>query len=90
MTTALYLRIATGKKQPSLYRVARLDVEPRGVLRVAWRLMTTKGDSYDVTYHRTRGSTCECPDFEFRNHLCKHLLAMKATGLLPKEEPRRG
>lgn len=83
-TAALYLSITVrGKKQ--LYQVHPIPADTR-VAPKAWRLSKGK-ESYDVaivTGEQGTYGSCTCPDSVYRSHECKHLLAAKAVGLIPK------
>jgi SWIM zinc finger len=67
------------------YGVRRIGDAPAAVLE-AWRLTKCDGTTYDVG-RTADGYTCDCPDYDWRrgvtgDDVCKHVLALKAVGLL--------
>lgn len=81
----LLLAIRIGEEE-TLYTVAHFDPHPR-VASIAIRLRKDiAGEPYDV-WQDEHGQHCTCPDFTYRRGNvpdgCKHILALKAVGLLP-------
>jgi hypothetical protein len=74
-----------------VYTVEPIRSEDPDVIR-AWRLTKkSDGDLYDVA-QTTHGPTCDCGDFEFRHSGlddagCKHIAALRLTGLLDAPVP---
>jgi SWIM zinc finger len=52
------------------------------VANPAFTLTKEDGEQYHCAVNEF-GPTCSCADCEFRQHLCKHLKAVIAVGLLP-------
>lgn len=84
MKTKLLLQL-TKDGETTSYRLEKLKPDPR-VAKIAWRLWTDEGRSYDVHISAAGHAECECQDFIYRHRdgtPCKHLLAAFAEGLLP-------
>lgn len=79
----VFLELTIGKRV-TLYRLVPLDPDPRVATR-AWRLFRPSGKSYDVAICDRGWITCTCPDASYRQHDCKHIRAIRAHGLLPRE-----
>lgn len=75
------------------YRVHILKPDPEIAL-IAYRLTNVEGDVfYDVALRPDGNSAhCTCPDYawcrEKYGQECKHILALRAVGLLPNKEVR--
>lgn len=69
------------------YTVTNLNPDPR-VAFPAWALTKADGEVYHVAVD-VHGPMCSCPHYTFRGSNskagCKHVLALQAVGLLPKE-----
>jgi hypothetical protein len=82
----LVLVIAEGEEE-TLYTVVPLNPDKR-VAHPAWRLRKDlAGDPYDV-WQDQHGGHCTCPGHTYRRTSgkpCKHLAALRACGLMPKE-----
>ncbi len=69
---------------------ALTNLHPGSMPSKAWRLRKITGKTYTVSVDEGRGH-CTCADFiyarEKRGDTCKHLLAMKAVGLLDLAAP---
>jgi hypothetical protein len=76
------LRLQIGGTNYALWPVKG---QPRGM--VVWSLRSIDGPRAGTRYcvasvHREAG--CTCPDHEINGAMCKHLLALKAIGLIPR------
>lgn len=60
--------------------VARRDLGPD--VLVAWTLRKAGTATRHVVSESLDGPTCDCPDHLYRRRPCKHIRAMRATGLL--------
>lgn len=62
-------------KSPSFPILAEIEVSDKeGYI---FRVLGSKGDVYYVGYDYEDGWFCPCPDYHFRKHECKHILACK-------------
>lgn len=44
-----------------------------------WDLMKSDGTTYRITLNHDDDLVCDCPDSTYRNHTCKHALALQAA-----------
>lgn len=66
----------------TLYLLSPLEPDIRVATR-AWRLQH-EDKIYDVAIDVRGYESCTCQDSTFRNKRCKHILAIRALGLLPR------
>jgi transposase-like protein len=63
--------------------------KPNQIMRLDERFYKVASQSghgmYDVMKRRTGGWLCTCPDFEFRNVICKHIWAVQISVTVRKE-----
>jgi hypothetical protein len=73
----LFIEI-TKKGVPTLYRLQRVESD-----KVIWRLVSPKGNQYEVVVESNGYVTCTCADCTF-NHdkICKHTRSLKAEKLI--------
>ena len=67
------------------YSLRPIKGQPRGL--VVWALRALDGPREGVTYQVAivnRVAGCTCPDHEINGHACKHLMSLRAIGLVPK------
>ena len=86
-TARIFIELRIGKRV-TLYRLMPLDPDPR-VATKAWRLWRPGKNRklfYDVAISPEGWLTCTCPDAVYRSRDCKHIRAIRAMGLLPKEK----
>ncbi len=81
----------TRKLQTHVYLVTNLNPDPR-CANPAYKLekITSQGEAECWEVHVDRyGPSCSCPDRTYRDdgHHCKHIAALKVTGLLPSRMP---
>lgn len=76
-TSRLFIEI-TKKGKTTLYRLERMESD-----KLIWRLISPKGDQYEVVVESNGYVTCTCADCSF-NHdkICKHTRALKAEKLI--------
>jgi len=74
------------------YRLRPSPVPPPGFLAV-WTLRNLgperAGAVYSVAQFKGEGPGCTCPDHEHNGAICKHIMALRALGLLPKPKERK-
>lgn len=74
------LWIIRGKKI-DLYVIEDARPDPAVAFPVL-RLTKDDGTHYDVSVNEF-GASCTCADCNYRNHACKHILAMRKLKLIP-------
>lgn len=80
----LFLFVGENAKRKS-YRVEKVN---SGDISVAWKLHQAKEKDgpYMIVAHPTHVE-CECADFLFRKHECRHIKALRDVGLINGAKP---
>lgn len=68
----------------TVYTVTNVNPDP-AVAYPAFALQKEDGTVHHVFVDQW-GARCECEDAHYRSKVCKHLSAMRACGLIPKED----